>query len=121
MSYRPSDDFGRFGRPVKPSAPHPRKFMPRLRATTILALRHQGAAAIGGDGQVTLGNVVMKSDAHKIRRLHGGKVLCDDIARSCINGIFYDRHLSNTLLRRPRRCAAQRSELAQLSLLAEKK
>ena len=31
--------------------------------------------AIGGDGQVTLGNVVMKSDAHKIRRLHDGKVL----------------------------------------------
>ncbi len=31
--------------------------------------------AIGGDGQVTLGKVVMKSDAHKIRRLHGGKVL----------------------------------------------
>jgi ATP-dependent HslUV protease subunit HslV len=31
--------------------------------------------AIGGDGQVTLGNVVMKSDAHKIRRLHNGQVL----------------------------------------------
>ena len=31
--------------------------------------------AIGGDGQVTLGSVVMKSDAHKVRRLHGGKVL----------------------------------------------
>jgi ATP-dependent HslUV protease subunit HslV len=45
-------------------------------STTILALRHRGAAAIAGDGQVTLGNVVMKSDAHKIRRLHGGKVIC---------------------------------------------
>ena len=30
---------------------------------------------MGGDGQVTLGNVVMKSDAHKIRRLHNGRVL----------------------------------------------
>ncbi len=49
--------------------------MPRLRATTILAVRHKGAVAIGGDGQVTLGNIVMKADAHKIRRLHGGKVL----------------------------------------------
>ena len=49
--------------------------MPRLRATTILAVRHRGGVAIGGDGQVTLGSVVMKSDAHKIRRLHGGKVL----------------------------------------------
>jgi ATP-dependent HslUV protease subunit HslV len=40
-----------------------------------LAVRHNGAVAIGGDGQVTLGNVVMKSDAHKIRKLHSGKVL----------------------------------------------
>jgi ATP-dependent HslUV protease subunit HslV len=49
--------------------------MPRLRATTILAVRHKGGAALGGDGQVTLGNIVMKGDAHKIRRLHGGRVL----------------------------------------------
>ena len=49
--------------------------MPRLRATTILAVRHNGKGAIGGDGQVTLGNVVMKSDAHKIRKLYDGKVL----------------------------------------------
>ena len=49
--------------------------MPRMRSTTILAVRHKGGVAIGGDGQVTLGNVVMKSDAHKIRRLHDGKVL----------------------------------------------
>jgi ATP-dependent HslUV protease subunit HslV len=47
----------------------------RIHATTILAVRHQGTVAIGGDGQVTLGNVVMKSDAHKIRKLHNGKVL----------------------------------------------
>lgn len=49
--------------------------MPRIRATTILAVRRQDRVAVGGDGQVTLGNVVMKSDAKKIRRLHGGKVL----------------------------------------------
>ncbi len=49
--------------------------MERMRSTTILAVRHKGGVAIGGDGQVTLGNVVMKSDAHKIRRLHDGKVL----------------------------------------------
>jgi ATP-dependent HslUV protease subunit HslV len=46
-----------------------------MRSTTILALRHNGKAAIGGDGQVTLGNVVMKGDAHKIRKLFDGKVL----------------------------------------------
>jgi ATP-dependent HslUV protease subunit HslV len=49
--------------------------MPRTRSTTILAVRHKGRVAIGGDGQVTLGNQVMKSDARKIRKLHDGKVL----------------------------------------------
>ncbi len=43
--------------------------------TTILAVRHKGGVAIGGDGQVTLGNVVMKADAHKIRRLHNNQVI----------------------------------------------
>src|SRR3984893_17534064 len=47
----------------------------KMRSTTILAVRHKGLVAVGGDGQVTLGQVVMKSDAHKIRRLHGGRVL----------------------------------------------
>ncbi len=51
--------------------------MPRIRATTVLAVRNpSGGGAIGGDGQVTLGNVVMKSDAKKIRRLFDGKVVC---------------------------------------------
>lgn len=49
--------------------------LPEIHATTILAVRHKGGVAIGGDGQVTLGQVVMKSDAHKIRKLHDGKVL----------------------------------------------
>ncbi len=44
-------------------------------ATTILCVRHHGKVAVGGDGQVTLGNQVMKADAQKIRRLHDGKVL----------------------------------------------
>ena len=49
--------------------------MAKFRSTTILAVRHQGRVALGGDGQVTLGNVVMKSDARKVRRLHNGQVL----------------------------------------------
>src|SRR5437763_7324136 len=49
--------------------------MTRVHSTTILAVQHQGKAAMGGDGQVTLGNVVMKSDAHKLRKLNQGKVL----------------------------------------------
>ena len=49
--------------------------MTPIRSTTILAVRHKGGVAIGGDGQVTLGAVVMKSDAHKIRKLSNGRVL----------------------------------------------
>jgi ATP-dependent HslUV protease subunit HslV len=43
--------------------------------TTILAVRRGGRVAVGGDGQVTLGNVVVKGDAAKVRRLHDGRVL----------------------------------------------
>jgi ATP-dependent HslUV protease subunit HslV len=45
-------------------------------ATTILTVRHKGIVAMGGDGQVTLGSAIMKSDARKIRTLLDGKVLC---------------------------------------------
>ena len=44
--------------------------------TTILTVRQKGKVALGGDGQVTLGNAVMKADANKIRKLTGGNVLC---------------------------------------------
>jgi len=47
----------------------------KIRATTILAIRSPEGAAIGGDGQVTLGQMVMKADAKKVRRLYDGKVL----------------------------------------------
>ncbi len=44
-------------------------------ATTILAVRRAGTIALGGDGQVSLGNTIMKGDASKIRRLADGKVM----------------------------------------------
>ncbi len=49
--------------------------LPRIRATTILAVRADGRVAIGGDGQVTVGETVMKSKAQKVRALRDGKVL----------------------------------------------
>lgn len=49
--------------------------LPRIRATTILAVRRDGRVALGGDGQVTVGETVMKSNAQKVRVLKGGKVL----------------------------------------------
>ena len=43
--------------------------------TTILSVRRAGFVAMGGDGQVTVGNTVMKANARKVRRLYDGKVL----------------------------------------------
>jgi ATP-dependent HslUV protease subunit HslV len=43
--------------------------------TTILCVRRDGRVALGGDGQVTLGNTVMKGNARKVRRLHDGSVI----------------------------------------------
>jgi ATP-dependent HslUV protease subunit HslV len=47
----------------------------QLRSTTILTVRHKGRVAIGGDGQVSLGDTVMKADAVKIRTLADGRVI----------------------------------------------
>ncbi len=47
----------------------------RFRATTILCVRRDGKVAMGGDGQVTVGETVMKAHANKVRGLAGGKVL----------------------------------------------
>src|SRR3954469_1248514 len=49
--------------------------LPRIRSTTILAVRRNGQVALGGDGQVTVGDTVMKSNAQKVRALRGGKLL----------------------------------------------
>jgi ATP-dependent HslUV protease, peptidase subunit HslV len=48
---------------------------PELRSTTILAVRHQGRVVLGGDGQVTLGQTVLKHNAVKVRRLYQDRVL----------------------------------------------
>lgn len=50
--------------------------MEKIKATTIVGIIHNGVAAIGGDGQVTLGNTVMKHNSTKIRKLASGTVLC---------------------------------------------
>ncbi len=49
--------------------------MQSAHATTIVSLRRGSLVALGGDGQVTLGNTVMKSNARKVRRLWKGEVL----------------------------------------------
>ena len=49
--------------------------MDQFRGTTILAARRNGQVVIGGDGQVSMGNTVMKGNARKVRRLHHDKVI----------------------------------------------
>jgi ATP-dependent HslUV protease subunit HslV len=46
-----------------------------LHGTTVLAVRREGRVVIGGDGQVTLGNTVMKGNARKVRRLYQNKII----------------------------------------------
>lgn len=58
----------------------------QFHATTILAVRKAGQVCIGGDGQVTLGNTVMKGGARKVRRMHDGKIIAG-FAGSAADGV----------------------------------
>lgn len=49
--------------------------MEQYRGTTILSVRRNGSVVIGGDGQVTMGNTIMKANARKVRRLYNNQVL----------------------------------------------
>src|SRR5512139_641536 len=49
--------------------------LPVFHATTILSVRRDGKLALGGDGQVTMGDTVTKANALKVRTLAGGRVL----------------------------------------------
>lgn len=49
--------------------------MEQYRGTTILSVRRNGKVVIGGDGQVSLGNTIMKGNARKVRRLYNGQVI----------------------------------------------
>ena len=60
--------------------------------TTIVSVRRNGEVALGGDGQVTLGNTVMKGNAKKVRRLYHGKVLA-----GFAGGSSYENHLCGCL------------------------
>ncbi len=49
--------------------------MKQFHGTTILSIRRNGKVVIGGDGQVSMGNMVMKSNARKVRRLFNNQVI----------------------------------------------
>ena len=49
--------------------------MEQYRGTTILSVRRHGKVVIGGDGQVSMGNTIMKGNARKVRRLYNNKII----------------------------------------------
>ena len=49
--------------------------VPKIKSTTVCAIRHNGQVAIGADGQATLGNTVAKNNVKKIRKLQDGKIV----------------------------------------------
>src|SRR5256885_15458227 len=58
----------------------------KIRSTTIVSVRKGGNVVVAGDGQVTLGQTVMKANAKKVRRMHGDKVIAG-FAGSAADGI----------------------------------
>jgi ATP-dependent HslUV protease subunit HslV len=67
------------------------KEKPIFRSTTVLAVRRDGQVAMAGDGQVTLGETVMKSNARKVRRLLDGKVLAGFAGATADAFTLFDR------------------------------
>jgi ATP-dependent HslUV protease subunit HslV len=62
-----------------------------FRSTTVLAVRRGGKVAMAGDGQVTMGETVMKNNARKVRRLAEGKVLCGFAGATADAFTLFDR------------------------------
>jgi ATP-dependent HslUV protease subunit HslV len=63
----------------------------KIRSTTVLAVRRDGKVAMAGDGQVTLGETVVKNNARKVRRLLDGKVLCGFAGATADAFTLFDR------------------------------
>ena len=65
--------------------------LPSFHATTIVSVRRGDRVVVGGDGQVTLGNTVVKSNARKVRRLAGGRVLAGFAGATADAFTLFDR------------------------------
>lgn len=93
-------------------ADHIRRFAMQFHATTILAVRRAGTVALGGDGQVSLGNTIMKGDAAKIRRLAEGKVMVG-FAGSAADSFALMERFETKLKDHPANLARAATELAK--------
>src|SRR5882724_9093870 len=85
---------------------------PRMRSTTILCVRKDGKVAMGGDGQVTVGETVMKANANKVRAIKGGKMLAG-FAGAAADGITLMEKFEEKLERFPGNLARAAVELAK--------
>jgi ATP-dependent HslUV protease subunit HslV len=63
----------------------------KIRSTTVIAVRKDGQVAMAGDGQVTMGETVMKNNARKVRRLMDGKILCGFAGATADAFTLFDR------------------------------
>src|SRR5207237_5541580 len=88
------------------------EMLPRIRATTILAVRKNGKVALGGDGQVTVGETVMKSNAQKVRALQNGRILAG-FAGSAADGMRLFEKFEEKLERYPENMPRAAVELAK--------
>jgi ATP-dependent HslUV protease subunit HslV len=86
--------------------------LPRIRATTILAVRRNGTVALGGDGQVTVGETIMKSKANKVRALGNGKLLAG-FAGSAADALTLFEKFEEKLERYPENLPRAAVELAK--------
>lgn len=85
---------------------------PRIRSTTILAVRREGKVALGGDGQVTVGETVMKGTALKVRTLANGRLLAG-FAGSAADGLTLFQKFEEKLERWPDNLPRAAVELAK--------
>ena len=86
--------------------------LPTFHATTILCVRKDGRVAMGGDGQVSVGDTVMKSGAVKVRALKGGKVLAG-FAGAAADALTLFEKFEEKLERHPGNLARAAVELAK--------
>jgi ATP-dependent HslUV protease subunit HslV len=85
---------------------------PRIRSTTILAVRREGKVALGGDGQVTVGETVMKGTALKVRTLANGRLLAG-FAGSAADGLTLFQKFEEKIERWPDNIPRAAVELAK--------
>jgi ATP-dependent HslUV protease, peptidase subunit HslV len=88
------------------------KYSPTTRATTVIAVRRNGEVAMAADGQVTMGDVVMKHKARKLRSVYGGKVLAG-FAGTAADGLALIDRFENQLERNGGKVQRSAIELAK--------